>query len=239
VAAVNESVRIPSRFNGPLDSGNGGYSAGIAAGFVEGPAEASLRRPVPLDRPLAVERDDDDGTVRLLDGEELIVEARPAPGLEVEVPAPVAPAEARAAAERYLAPSDGVFSRCFVCGRAREDAFGVFAGAVEGRDVVASPWTPPQWTADAAGHVRPEFVWAVLDCPTYFALYRDGELPMSVLARLTARIDAPVVAGEEHVVIAWPMEIDGRKHHAGAALLEADGAPLAVAHALLIAPRPA
>ncbi len=51
----------------------------------------------------------------------------------------------------------------------------------------------------------PEFVWAVLDCPTYFALYMDGELPMSVLARLTVRIDAPVVAGEEQVVIGWPL----------------------------------
>ena len=69
----------------------------------------------------------------------------------------------------------------------------------------------------------PEFVWAVLDCPTYFALYMDGELPISVLARLTARIDAPVVAGEEHVVIGWPLETEGRKRHAGSAVLSADG----------------
>ena len=67
----------------------------------------------------------------------------------------------------------------------------MFAGAVDDRPLVASPWTPPSWTADAAGHVLPEFVWAVLDCPTYFALYMEGELPLSVLARLTARIDAP------------------------------------------------
>ncbi len=113
----------------------------------------------------------------------------------------------------------------------------MFAGAVEGREVVASPWTPPSWTADAAGHVLPEFVWAVLDCPTYFALYMDGELPMSVLGRLSARIDAPVLAGEEHVVIAWPMESDGRKRHAGAAVLSPDGEALAVARALLIEPR--
>jgi len=55
--------------------------------------------------------------------------------------------------------------------------------------------------------------------------------------RLTARIDAPVVAGEEHVVIAWPIEKDGRKHHAGAAVLSPDGAVLAAAQALLIEPR--
>jgi hypothetical protein len=113
----------------------------------------------------------------------------------------------------------------------------VFAGAVEGRQLVASPWTPPSWTADAARNVLPEFVWAVLDCPTYFALHMTGELPLSVLAQLTVRIDAPIVAGEEHVVIAWPMETDGRKRYAGSAVLSADGTSLAVARALLIAPR--
>jgi len=198
--------------------------------------EVSLRRPVPLDAPLDLVREKD-GTVRVLDGEALVVEARPAPGLDVEVPAPVSPHEAHLASARYRGLSDGLFSRCFVCGRARRDAFGVFAGAVEGRQLVASPWTPPSWTADAAGRVLPEFVWAVLDCPTYFALYTDGELPMSVLARLTARIDAPVVAGDEHVVIAWPIETDGRKRHAGSAVLGPDGEALAVAHALLIEPR--
>lgn len=233
---MSESLSIPRRFNGPLEGGNGGYCSGVVAGFLEGAAEVSLRRPVPLDTPLDVVREDD-GSVRVLDGEALVVEARSAPELEVEVPAPVSPHEARLAAGRYRGLSDGLFSRCFVCGRAREDAFGVFAGAVEGRQVVASPWTPPSWTADEAGSVLPEFVWAVLDCPTYFALYVNGELPMSVLARLTARIDARVLAGEEHVVIAWPIETEGRKRHAGSAVLSLDGEALAVARALLIEPR--
>ena len=159
------------------------------------------------------------------------------PEVEAEVPAPVSPPAAHAAAAGYRGLSGEVFSRCFVCGRDREDAFGVFAGAVDGRELVASPWTPPTWTADASGEVLPEFVWAVLDCPTFFAAYLDEELPISVLARLTARVDAPVVAGDEHVVIAWPIEVDGRKRHAGSAVLSADGEPLAVARALLVEPR--
>lgn len=231
-----ESLSIPRRFNGPLESGNGGYCSGIVASFLEGAAEVSLRRPVPLETPLDVVREND-GSLRVLDGAALVVEARSAPELEVEVPAPVSPDEARLAAARYRGLSDGLFSRCFVCGRAREDAFGVCAGAVKGRQLVASPWTPPSWTADAAGRVLPEFVWAVLDCPTYFALYMNGELPASVLARLTARIDAPVIAAAEHVVIAWPIETDGRKHHAGAAVLSSAGEALAVGRALLIEPR--
>ncbi len=231
-----ETVSIPRDFNGPLESGNGGYCSGVLAGFLEQPVEVNLRRPVPLDTELEVVRGAD-GSVRLIDGEAVVAEARSVPEVEAEAPAPVSPGEARAAAERYRAPAEGMFSRCFVCGRAREDAFGVFAGAVEGRELVASPWTPPAWTADETGRVLPEFVWAVLDCPTYFALYMEGELPMSVLARLTARVDRPVIAGEEQVVIAWPIAIDGRKHHAGSAVLSADGETLAVARALLIEPR--
>ena len=233
---MSEILSIPGRFNGPLESGNGGYCSGVVAGFLGGPADVSLRRPVPLDTKLDVVRDGAD-SVRVLDGETLVAQARSAPELEVEVPAPVSPHEAHRATAQYRAPSDGLFSRCFVCGRAREDAFGVFAGEVSGRKLVASPWTPPAWTADAAGNVLPEFVWAVLDCPTYFAVYMNGDLPNSVLARLAARIDAPVVAGSENIVISWPLETDGRKRHAASAVLSGDGEPLAVARALLIEPR--
>jgi hypothetical protein len=151
----------------------------------------------------------------------------------------VAPDAARAAAQRYRGTREGIFSRCFVCGLAREDALGVFAGDVEGRRLVASPWTPPPWTADSSGHVLSEFVWAVLDCPTAFAAYLGAELPMSVLARLAVRITGRVRAGDEHVVMAWPLGVDGRKRDVGAALLSPGGEPLAVARALMIEPRSA
>ena len=231
-------MRIPRRFNGPLESGNGGYSAGVVAGFVAGVAEVSLRAPVPLDRPLEVVRGED-GAARMLDGDTLVAEGTPVPGLDIEVPDPVSPDEAHRATAQYRGLSEGVFSRCFVCGRAREDAFGVFAGAVDDRPVVASPWVPPEWTADAEGNVQPEFVWAVLDCPTYFATYLGEDLAPGVLARFAARIDAPIAAGEEHVVMSWPIAVDGRKRRADAAVLSSEGEPLAVAQALLIEPRTA
>jgi hypothetical protein len=233
---VPGSIAIPARFNGPLESGNGGYCSGAFAGFLGGSAEVSLRAPVPLETPLAVERDGDEA-LRVLDGKTLIAEASAAPELEVEVPESVSPEEAHRAAERYRGLPDGPFSRCFVCGRAREDALGVFAGEVEGRELVASPWTPPAWAAGESGQVRPELVWAVLDCPTFFAAYLSEQLPISFLVRLGARIDAPVLAGEEHVVIAWPSGGDGRKRHAGSAVLSGDGEVLAAAHALMVEPR--
>lgn len=235
---VGETVTIPGRFNGPLESGNGGYSAGALAAFLDGAAEVSLRRPVPLDTPLNVSREDD-GRVLALDGEELVAEARPVPDFELDVPAPVGVDEAGAAMGGYRGPLGSQFSQCFVCGRQREDALGVFAGPVEGRELVASTWTPPEWSADDTGDVRPEIVWAVLDCPTYFAAYlhHPDPLPPGVLARFTGRVDAPVLAGEEHVVVSWPIEADGRKHYAGVAILAADGEIRARARALLIEPR--
>jgi hypothetical protein len=233
---VSQTISVPGRFNGPLTSGQGGYSSGVIASYLEGPVEVTLRSPVPLDTPLDVIRADG-GSVRVLDGEMLVAEARSATDLDLEVPAPVSVPDARLASQGYLGSADSLFGRCFVCGRGRDDALGVFAGTVEGREVVASPWTPPDWTADEDGRVLPEFIWAILDCPTYFAVYSDGELPMSFLGQLAARIEGPVAAGEEHVVIAWPIGADGRKRHAGAAVLSADGAPLAVARALMIEPR--
>jgi uncharacterized Zn-binding protein involved in type VI secretion len=75
-----------------------------------------------------------------------------------------------------------------------------------------------------------------MDCPTYFAVYREGR-PLSFLGRMTARIDAPIAAGEEQVVIAWPISADGRKHQAGAAVLSGEGEVLAEARVLMIEPR--
>ena len=58
-------VTIPSQFNGPPDSGNGGYVRGLIAherleqGHT-GPVTSTLRMPPPLDTPLAWEHDADE-----------------------------------------------------------------------------------------------------------------------------------------------------------------------------------
>ena len=229
------AIVVPGRFNGPRESGQGGYTAGLIAMKLGELAEVTLRSPVPLDRKLAVE-DAENGAVRVVDGESLIAEGRPRE-LDLEVPDPVALDEAREAMGRYRGSPENEFSRCFVCGIARDDSFGVTAGAVEGRDVVASTWTPGQETdLDDTGRAAPEFVWAALDCPTYFALYPDS-LPISFLARFTARVDDLPEVGDEYAVMAWPISKDGRKHLAGSALVDDSGKVLATAEALLIEAR--
>jgi hypothetical protein len=232
-----DTITIPKRFNGPLENGNGGYCSGVVAQHVEGGrAEVSLRRPVPLDTPLVVARQAD-GSAQLLEGDALVAEGRPVAELDLDVPAPVSLDDAATAMEGYRGLHTGPFSHCFVCGLAREDAYGVFAGRVGDRDVVASRWTPPPSAAGEDGKVRAELVWSVLDCPTYFATYVDEELALAFLARFAVRIDAPVAVGEDHVVIAWPLGADGRKRRAASAVLNADGETLAIAEALLVEPR--
>jgi len=55
-----------------------------------------------------------------------------------------------------------------------------------------------------------------------------------VLARLTGRIDKPIHAGQPHVVTAWHIADDGRKHHAACAISTPEGDPLALSRALWI-----
>jgi hypothetical protein len=206
------------------------------AGLADRPVEVSLRSPIPLDTPLDV-LVGEDGTMRVSNGETLVADAQPAAPLELEVPEPVTVEAAREAMDGYRGLDDGPFCRCFVCGRAREDSFGVFAGQVEGRELVASTWTPPRWAADDRGEVRPEIVSATLDCPTYFAAHIEDELTISYLVRFAVRAETPVRAEREHVVISWPIETAGRKRRAGSAVVTAEGQTVAAAEALLLQPR--
>ena len=234
---TDATITVAAAFNGPRESGNGGYSCGLLATALGGPVEVSLRSPVPLDVPLRLAPGSEEDSIELRDGEVLVAEARRASPLRLEVPAPVDPQTARRAAADYRGPSDGLFSHCFVCGRAREDSFGVFAGEVPGRGLVASPWTPPAWSAGADGAVRPELVWAALDCPTYFASYLGQEPALAFMVRDCVEIDAPVATGEEHVVIGWPLRVEGRKRLAGSALLSAAGEVLARCEVMMVEPR--
>ena len=232
---VADEIAIDERFQGPPGSANGGYAAGRLAGFVEGAAvEVSLRAPVPLGRPLAVRRHT--GGAALLDGDSLIVEARRAE-LAADAPAPVALADAEEASKRFPYLEGHAFPRCFGCGPERSpgDGLRIFAGPVAGRDdVFAGPWTPHVSLAGDDGLVRPEFVWAALDCSGGCRVANPRSTPPVVLGRIAARIERHVPAGEPHVVVAWPGEYDGRKREAGTAVFDADGRLAAVARALWI-----
>ncbi len=223
---MSGAIVIERRFRGPQSSGNGGYTCALVAELVSADVvEVTLRLPPPLETPLAVARDGD--RVRVLDGDRVVAEARPA---ELELEAPPAPSFADAERLAAAHPPDAhhPFPGCFVCGPAREagDALRLNP-APAGDGVVVAPWRPD---AELAGR---RFAWAALDCPGAFAVQPDFSRGICVLGRLTARIaDAPR-AGEELVVAGWPLGREGRKLHAGTAIYR-DGEPIALARAVWI-----
>ena len=220
-----ENITIERRYRGPAQSGNGGYTAGRLAAFIDGPAEVTLRSPPPLDRPLTVTRED--GMVRLLDGEALVAEARPgAP--ELEPPEPPSLAEAERAAAAHVHFSGENFAECFTCGFRPDDGLCIHVGPVAGTDLHATPWT--------AAEVSPEVVWAAIDCPGAWAVGGPGRGEI-VLGRMAAEIVRLPAEGEVCIVTAWPVAEDGRKLFAGTALFTAEGELLALARQTWIQPR--
>jgi hypothetical protein len=206
----------------------------MVARYIDGPAEVSLRSPPPLERPLAVERTAT-GEVRLLDGEQLVAEGRPA-RLEIDVPRPPTAERAQAAGERSPLHHEHTISTSFVCGpdRAPGDGLRVICGPLDDEELVADTWTPEAQLAGPEGHVAPEYVWSVLDCPSGNALLLLDEMPHVLLGRLTASIVGPVEAERRHVAIGWLIERDGRKLHTGSALFTERGELTALSRALWI-----
>lgn len=227
------TLTIDRRFCGPPDSGNGGYVCGVLAQSVDGDAEITLRMPPPLHRPLEVVTEN--GTVRLRDGEAVVAEAALA-AWELDVPEPPTLAEAEAAAQGYTGFDRHAFPTCFVCGPRRRagDGLRIFTGPLDGTPLVAAPWAPDASLSEDGVLVRPEFIWAALDCPGGFAVTPDLQERPVLLGRLAARIHAPVRIDQTYVAVGWPIARDGRKLFAGTALFTADGACCARARATWI-----
>ena len=224
-------VKIDPRFCGPAQSANGGYACGLLAAEIEGPAEVTLWAPPPLDRPL-LSQVREDGSAVLLDGELVVAEARTTT-LEGTVPAPVTSDQATRASQRYEWIDEHPYPRCFVCGPEREpgDGLRIFPGPVEGRELYACTWTPEDSLGDGSGSVRPEFVWAALDCPSGIVTDRFGEIGTVLLGRLAVELLEPVPVGETCVLTAWTVAREGRKLDTGSALFDADGDLLASSRA--------
>ncbi len=221
-----ETITIARRFRGPLDSGNGGYSAGLLARSLSGSVEVTLRIPPPLERPLAVRADGE--RMLLLDGERLVAEAR-THDVALEPPAPPTHQAALAASAGSRGWEEPEFAECFVCGDRPDDSgLAIHAGAVAGREnLVAATWI--------AREVAPEIVWAAIDCPGAYAVGGPGRGEV-LLGRMTARIDRLPQEGEPCVVVGWSLGIDRRKLFAGTALYGEDGLPIAVSRQVWFVP---
>jgi len=235
MADRSRTLRIAPRFCGPRNVGNGGYVAGLLGRLIDGPIEVTLRRPPPLERSLRLEWDS--GAVDLYDGETLVANAVPTP-LHLAVPSPPSFEQAQAAAARYPGHERHPFPGCFVCGPARDEGDGlrIFPGPLgSGSDHVAAPWCCAETLADAEGFVRPEFICAALDCPGHWASaqedYRSrnaGETEaaqdrVAVMAKFDCEVERALPAGEETIVMGWPLGRVRRHREAGAALFDSRG----------------
>ena len=234
-------LRIATRFRGPPGSGNGGYVAGLLATFSPFDApEVRLLRPPPLETPLEVVAPDDDpagASLQLRSGDELY--ATLAPGsIDFAPPPPPTPDEASAGGANFAGWQAHMAPGCFVCGPERPagDGLRIFAGPPDAArpDRVVASWTPEPALAGTRGRVRPEFVWAALDCPGYFAVAPAGR--RLLLGRLAVRLLAPLDAGRRCAIVGWRLGGEGRRHLAGTALY-ADGECLAFGAATWVEPR--
>ncbi len=220
---TERTITIPRRYRGPVSSANGGWFSGRLAREAGGSAEVTLRRPPPIETPLLLVPDGD--RILLLDGEALVAEARAAdPGLDCP------PAPSFDELTGVSQPEGWVtetFGECFSCGR-RSEGDGLEIHPVPCVGGVAAPWT--------AHEVTPETVWAAIDCSGAYAVGGVGRGD-PLLARMTGRIDRLPREGERCVVFAWPLAEDGRKLHAGTALLGDGGSLLAISRQLWVIPK--
>ena len=250
---TDPTLLVPSRFCGPPSSGNGGWTAGALAHFVENcpqdhaqawpTVEVSLRMPPPLDTALPVTAVDG-VTVASHHGSD-VARARCA-DQEPTAVEPVSPAEAEAASASFPGHTAHPFATCFVCGTDREEGDGlrIFPGLVSpGEDAgtrVAAPWTPHPSLAEDFHQYTDEqrraslaVTWAALDCVGGWA--GDFGERLMVLARMTARVDALPVVGEPHVVVGESRGVEGRKTWSATSLYDADGRVVGAAEQLWIA----
>ena len=229
---MTRTLRIGSRFNGPVASGNGGYSAGLAARLVNSPAaEATLRAPIPLDVTLrahamgdGLDITTDDAATRIL-----VMSLKP---VSLEAPAIRSPGleAATRAASTYRGADEHVLPTCFVCGPARMpgDGLRIFTDWVQDQNpnpfpIVAALWIPTPDLIGASDRIAPEFLWAALDCPGAFAIDKEPIL----LGRMSAQIIERPRAGRPLIAVAWSKGSERRKHFAGTALFTDSGDLLA------------
>lgn len=228
---------IPSRFNGPPTTANGGYTCGLLGTLIGDSAEVTLRKPPPLDRELGIEvvGEGPAREWRLVDGDTLIASGRAAEP-DVTIPAPPTFDDALAAEQVYEGLKSHHFPTCFVCGTEREvgDGLRLFTGQAGERKLVASGWTPEPTVGNADGNVDPIIVWSALDCPSFFAGRLANFGRFAVLGRMTATLRLPVRVGEAYVVVGWPIGKDGRKWEGGSAIFTAAGELCAFSRGLWI-----
>lgn len=221
------TIRIDSRFNGPPNSANGGYTCGLIAAAIGETVNVRLYSPPPLDIDLELSTSEHADKWLLKHGEKVIAAAT-LTTVRAHAPAPPSYIEAMEASMHFTGLTEHAYANCFVCGpqRAQGDGLRIFAGKLKDSNVVAAPWLPRTDLGNEQGKIKPEFIWCALDCPGYFASIKSGR--SALLGELAVHIDRMVHVNEPCVIVGWQIMIEGRKHKVGTALFDEDGERCAV-----------
>lgn len=196
-------VTIPRQFNGPPESGNGGWVSGLVAQArleqdPAGPVAARLRMPPPLDTPLAWEHEGDE--TRLMTHGGAIVGTATTGSFAREAPPFVDADGVAAGVAAYPGFTSHPFAQCFTCGTDREDGDGlrIFSGPV-GDGLTAAPWDVHPSFDRGDGGVDLPVAWAALDCPGGWAA--DFSRQPMLLGTMTAEVlSVPQVGATYHAV---------------------------------------
>jgi hypothetical protein len=198
---------------------------------IPGPLEVRLHGPVPVGRPLHL--DHEDHTITVSEGETLL--ARGNSGrISGDPPEFVAFEEVADAVSARGPVEHHPFPNCFVCGpeRAPNDGMRLFPAPVPGREVVAAPWIPHESLASPEGMIAERFVWAALDCPTYWPIAEPGEV--ALLGTLAADVLREVRTGDRCVVVARALGRENRKLFSRSAVYDESGELIGAAQATWI-----
>jgi len=215
------TVIINSRFKGPPNSGNGGYTSGLLARQLSGDVRVVLKNPPPLDTPLTLNVDE--GAAQLKNGDQVVALAE-ATQLDLKVPTCL-PLDVVTHSESLFSDANNHLQPvCFVCGpnRSAGDGLRIFTSEInEPDECVAAIWQPDRSLENEQGFVAPEFIWAALDCPGYFAHRRTKQVML--LGTITGSIEQLPVTEQTMIVMGWQIEVNNRKHVSGTALFDANG----------------
>jgi len=226
---MNNQEIISSRFRGPPTTGNGGYSCGVVAKHIGDSAKVRLHASPPLDQTMEIKVTEE--SVELYFEDQLIASGVSSE-LEMQVPQLPSFEQAQQAQKRFIGYEDHIFPGCFVCGPERDhgDGLRIFPGPVTERDwsMLACLWQPSDDLYGNDGLLKPEFIWAALDCPTYFGS-GGANLSKALLGEQELRIVSSVKSKSPLIVSCWPISDEGRKIVGGAAISSQEGELIAFA----------
>jgi hypothetical protein len=221
-------LTIGRRFHSWQGVAHGGYVAGLLASRAGPACEVTLRQAIPFDTEMHLS-EDEHGRITLVENGAVMARAEPSE-VEVEVPAPVSFADAAVTAWSHASIPLHPTPTCFCCGYDRDEGEGlrIWPGSLPGRDTVAAAWVPHPSFAGEDGTMDLRYVWAALDCPSFWGIVQTlPGMPNVVTIRMAGSVRAPVRVEEPHVVLGWPIEQRRRRMIGGSAIFGPDGDLLA------------